>query len=85
MLATSHSNHGKMPGHHFHPRGNVGYNQVRLSTHEHTAGLNDLEEEKDDFDVASQFPEIERPAKQIDNQLTLFYLKRPRRRTGDRN
>ena len=23
MLATSHSNHGKIPGHHFHPRRNV--------------------------------------------------------------
>ena len=31
--------------------------------------LNDLEEEKDDFDVASQIPEIERPEKQFDNQI----------------
>jgi hypothetical protein len=28
-----------------------------------------LEEEKDDFDVASQIPEIEQPEKQFDNQI----------------
>jgi hypothetical protein len=28
---------------------------------------------------------IERPEKQFDNQLTLFYLKQPRGRTGDHN
>ena len=44
-----------------------------------------MEEEKDDFDVASQIPEIEQPEKQFDNQLTLFYLKQPRGRTGDHN
>ena len=42
-----------------------------------------MEEEKDDFDVALHIPEIERPEKQFDNQLTLFDLKQPRGKTGD--
>ena len=53
-----------------------------LHTHTHCR-LNDLEEEKDDFDVALHIPEIERPEKQFDNQLTLFDLKQPRGKTGD--
>ena len=55
-------------------------------THTHThSRLNDLEEGMDDFDVAPQIPEIELPEKQIDNQLTLFYLKQLLGRTGDQN
>ena len=43
---------------------------MKIYTHTHThCRLNDLEEEKDDFDVASQIPEIERPEKQFDNQI----------------
>jgi hypothetical protein len=56
-LATSHPNHAKMPGHHFQPRRNVETvqpNQVKYPlTH---CRLNDVEEEKDDFDVALQIP-----------------------------
>ena len=44
-----------------------------------------MEEGMDDFDVAPQIPEIELPEKQIDNQLTLFYLKQLLGRTGDQN
>ena len=55
---------------------------MKIYTHTHCR-LNDLEEEKDDFDVALQIPEIERPEKQFDNQLTLFDLKQPRGKTGD--
>ena len=47
----------KMPGHHFQPRRNVETvqpNQVKYPlTH---CRLNDVEEEKDDFDVALQIP-----------------------------
>ena len=65
MLAKSHSNHGKMPGHNFHPRRNaktVQPSEVKYpSTH---YMLNGWEEVKDDFDVALQIPEFERPDKQ---------------------
>ena len=47
--------------------GSADFNED-LHTHTHCR-LNDLEEEKDDFDVASQIPEIERPEKQFDNQI----------------
>ena len=63
-LATSHPNHAKMPGHHFHPRRNVEAvqpSQVKYPlTH---CRLNYVEEEKDNFDVALQIPWNERPDK----------------------
>jgi hypothetical protein len=57
MLVASHSNHGKMPGHHFHACRNVETVQPSQLKYPLThCRLNDLEEEKDDFDVALQIP-----------------------------
>ena len=63
-LATSHPNHTNMPGHHFHPCRNVETVQPSQGKYPLTHCRSKcVEEEKDDFDVALQIPENERPDK----------------------
>ena len=87
MLVTSHSNHGKMPGHHFHPRRNVETVQpIEVKYPLTHCRLNEVEREKDDIHDA--WPFLNWAAREAVWRLAdtdLVLPERPRGKTGDHN